>query len=112
MEVRREDVVALDLTHDAVFHGLFFFGVKTTGIFCRPSCPSRPKREHLEFFTSAGTAVGAGYRPCKRCHPELASGQPPAWVAQLMARADESPEQRFSAHDLRALGVAPEKAPA
>ena len=95
---------------DAGYDGVFFFGVKTTGIFCRPSCPSRPKREHLEFFTSAGTAVGAGYRPCKRCHPELAGGQPPAWVAQLMARADESPEQRFSACDLRALGVAPEKA--
>ena len=44
---------------DAGYDGLFFFGVKTTGIFCRPSCPSQPKREHLEFFANAGQAVGA-----------------------------------------------------
>jgi AraC family transcriptional regulator of adaptative response/methylated-DNA-[protein]-cysteine methyltransferase len=95
---------------DASFDGVFFLAVKTTGIFCRPSCPSRPKREHLEFFTTAGDAVRAGYRPCKRCEPELASGQPPEWVSRLMARATEAPEQRISATGLRALGVAPERA--
>ena len=40
------------------------------------------KRENMEFFTSTGEAVRAGYRPCKRCQPELANGQPPAWVAK------------------------------
>ena len=95
---------------DASFDGVFFVAVKTTGIFCRPSCPSRPKREHLEFFPTAGDAVRAGYRPCKRCEPELANGHPPKWVSHLMVRAEESPEQRISASDLRALGVAPERA--
>ena len=95
---------------DASYDGVFFFGVKTTGIFCRPSCPSRPKQEHLEFFHGAGEAVRAGYRPCKRCQPELASGQPPEWVAQLMARAEKAPDQRIAASDLRALGVTPERA--
>jgi len=95
---------------NASYDGVFFFGVKTTGIFCRPSCPSQPKREHLEFFHSAGEAVRAGYRPCKRCQPELANGQPPEWVASLMARADESPDQKISARELRRLGVAPERA--
>lgn len=95
---------------DAGYDGLFFFGVKTTGIFCRPSCPSRPKREHLEFFRDCGAAVRAGYRPCKRCQPELATGQPPEWVAKLMARAAASPDHRISARDLRALGIPPERA--
>jgi AraC family transcriptional regulator of adaptative response/methylated-DNA-[protein]-cysteine methyltransferase len=95
---------------DASYDGVFFFGVRTTGIFCRPSCPSRPKPEHMEFFRAAGDAVRAGYRPCKRCQPELANGQPPEWVAHLMTRASETPEQKFSARDLRTLGVKPEQA--
>ena len=66
---------------DATYDGVFFLGVKTTGIFCRPSCPSQPKLEHLEFFGSGGEAVRAGYRPCFggslsalcRVHPALGS---------------------------------------
>ena len=95
---------------DAGYDGLFVLAVKTTGIFCRPSCPSRPKRGHLEFFDTIGEAVRAGYRPCKRCQPELANGQPPEWAAQLMARVTGEPERKFSAADLRAFGIAPEKA--
>ena len=94
---------------DAGYDGVFFFGVKTTGIFCRPSCPSRPKPEHLEFFRNAGEAVRAGYRPCKRCQPEFANGQPPEWVASLMARAAGSPGNNISARDLRSWGVPPER---
>ena len=95
---------------DASYDGVFFFGVRSTGIFCRPSCPSRPKPEQLEFFNTVGEAVRAGYRPCKRCQPELANGEPPSWVAKLMARATELPEQRISARDLRSLGIPPERA--
>jgi AraC family transcriptional regulator, regulatory protein of adaptative response / methylated-DNA-[protein]-cysteine methyltransferase len=94
---------------DASFDGLFCFGVRTTGIFCRPSCPSRPKPEHLEFFRSIGDAVRAGYRPCKRCAPEHANGAPPKWVAALMERAASAPTVRITAQDLRELGIAPEK---
>ena len=97
-------------SRDASYDGIFVFAVKTTGIFCRPSCPSRPKREHLEFFPNAGDAVGAGYRPCKRCQPELAGGRPPEWVVKLMREAAETPEAPFKAADLRAAGVAPERA--
>ncbi len=81
---------------DSGYDGLFFLGVKTTGVFCRPSCPSRPKREHLEFFLTLRDAVNAGYRPCKRCQPELANGTPPAWAANLMDRASASPDTRLS----------------
>lgn len=95
---------------DASYDGLFFIAVKTTGIVCRPSCPSQPKPENLEFFNQLGDAIQAGYRVCKRCRPELAQGQPPDWVEQLLVRAQNSPDQKISAKDLRELGVAPEQA--
>ncbi len=94
---------------DPSYDGLFFFGVKTTGIFCSPSCPSQPKRENLEFFDSAGEAVRAGYRPCKRCEPINANGAPPKWISDLMDRVEKNPETKISAKQLRELGIAPEK---
>ncbi len=58
---------ARDRSHDGKFVG----AVKTTGIYCKPSCPARhPKRENVEFFTSAGAAQAAGYRACLRCRPD------------------------------------------
>jgi AraC family transcriptional regulator of adaptative response/methylated-DNA-[protein]-cysteine methyltransferase len=95
---------------DPEFDGLFVFGVKTTGIFCRPSCPSQPRRENVVFFGNMGEAVAAGYRPCKRCQPELANGKPPEWIAPLVERAAGATEQRISASEMRRLGIAPERA--
>ncbi len=60
------------LTRDYRFDGKFFIGVKTTGIYCRPICPAKPKLENVEFFPTAMAAEKAGYRPCLRCHPESA----------------------------------------
>ncbi|MDR1977315.1 MAG: DNA-3-methyladenine glycosylase 2 [Synergistaceae bacterium] len=61
---------------DRRFDGRFFFGVTSTGIYCRPICPSRrPKRENCRFFESAAAAESAGFRPCLRCRPELAPGE-------------------------------------
>ena len=58
------------LAHDAKADGRFVYAVKLTGVFCRPSCPSRrPKRENIEFFDSPAQAQQAGYRPCRRCTP-------------------------------------------
>jgi AraC family transcriptional regulator of adaptative response / DNA-3-methyladenine glycosylase II len=66
---------ALD-ARDARFDGLFFVGIVTTGIYCRPTCPSRRAApDHRRFFNSAAAAEHAGFRPCFRCHPELAPGQ-------------------------------------
>ena len=51
--------------------GAFIYAVKTTGIYCRPGCPSRrPKRENVIFFDRARDAAAAGFRPCKRCRPD------------------------------------------
>ncbi|MDO3410335.1 Ada metal-binding domain-containing protein [Saccharibacillus sp. CPCC 101409] len=57
---------------DARYDGLFFTAVKTTRIYCRPSCRSRkPKKVNVEFYTGLPEAEAAGYRPCKRCQPEV-----------------------------------------
>ena len=56
---------------DAAFDGKFYTAVKTTGIYCRPSCHARvPKRENVVFFERREDALGAGFRACKRCHPD------------------------------------------
>lgn len=62
---------------DARFDGWFYTGVKTTGIYCRPSCPARtPKASNVTFYPSAAAAQAAGFRACKRCRPEASPGSP------------------------------------
>jgi AraC family transcriptional regulator of adaptative response/methylated-DNA-[protein]-cysteine methyltransferase len=95
---------------DASYDGVFYVAVKTTGIFCRPSCPSRPKLENVEFFLSVKECFFAGYRPCKRCHPLEANGKPPEWARELISRVEAAPDARLKAGDLRALGITPERA--
>ena len=76
------------LARDPRFDGKFFVGVKTTGVYCRPVCPARPRRENVEFFASALLAERRGYRPCLRCRPEAAP-RSPAWEGRsaLVRRA-------------------------
>jgi AraC family transcriptional regulator of adaptative response / DNA-3-methyladenine glycosylase II len=69
------------LARDHRFDGKFFVGVKTTGIYCRPICPAKPKRENVEFYPNAAAAEKAGYRPCLRCRPESAP-MSPAWIGK------------------------------
>jgi AraC family transcriptional regulator of adaptative response / DNA-3-methyladenine glycosylase II len=74
---------------DPRFDGWVFCAVKTTGIYCRPSCPARtPKRENVCFFTTAAAAQAAGFRACKRCRPDATPGSP-EWDrrADLVGRA-------------------------
>jgi AraC family transcriptional regulator of adaptative response / DNA-3-methyladenine glycosylase II len=80
--MKREDIYyKAMLARDPRFDGKFFIGVKTTGIYCRPICPAKPKRENVEFFHSHIEAEKAGYRPCMRCRPESAP-QSPAWIGK------------------------------
>lgn len=76
-------------SRDARFDGQFFTAVSSTGIYCRPSCPSRtPKPENTAFYTTSAAAHGAGYRACKRCLPEATPGTPEWDLRQdLAARA-------------------------
>ena len=106
----REEMERAFASKDASCDGVFYVAVKTTGIFCRPSCPSQPKLENVEFFASVKECLFAGYRPCKRCHPLEANGVPPAWAQELISRVEAVPDARLQAADLRALGVTPERA--
>ena len=62
---------------DARFDGRFYTAVTSTGVFCRPSCPARtPRAANVRFYAHAAAASNAGFRPCRRCRPELAPGHP------------------------------------
>lgn len=98
------------LARDHSYDGIFFVGVRSTGIFCRPSCPAkRPLEKNIEYYGSLKEALFAGYRPCKRCHP-LAEPGSPDWVKTLLAKLDESAETRLRDADLRELGIEPARA--
>ena len=106
----REEMERAFANKDASYDGVFYVAVKTTGIFCRPSCPSRPNLANVEFFPSVKECLFAGYRPCKRCRPLEANGQPPEWVRELIARVEAAPDTRLQAADLRESGITPERA--
>jgi AraC family transcriptional regulator of adaptative response/methylated-DNA-[protein]-cysteine methyltransferase len=92
---------------DEAYNGIFFVGVRTTGIFCRPNCPVRsPLPKNVEYFQSAATALFAGYRPCKRCRP-MASVNEPEWATALLTRIEAEPSVRITEGDLRTFGVDP-----
>jgi AraC family transcriptional regulator, regulatory protein of adaptative response / methylated-DNA-[protein]-cysteine methyltransferase len=85
------------LARDPAFDGVFFTGVRTTRIYCRPVCPVRPARsQNVMFFRSAAAAERAGFRPCLRCRPETAPGSP-AWsgTATTVARGMRLIEEGF-----------------
>lgn len=96
---------------DASYDGLFVTAVRTTGIFCRPSCTARkPLPSNIEFFGSVREALFAGYRPCRRCDPARPPGAAPEWVKLLLERVEAEPARRLHDDDLRRLGVEPARA--
>ncbi len=102
------------LARDPAFDGVFFTGVRTTRIYCRPICPVRPARsQNVVFFPSAAAAERAGFRPCLRCRPETAPGSP-AWngtrstVGRAMRLIGDGFLDRASVSDLAdRLGIGP-----
>src|SRR6476646_10285916 len=82
------------MRRDRAWDGRVIGAVKTTGIYCKPSCPAkRPKREHVEFFATGAEARAAGYRSCLRCKPDEAGRDRDAVAAavKLIERAEEAP---------------------
>ena len=72
---------------DGSLDGTFVFGVSSTGIFCRPSCPAkRPRRENVRFFDHAVAAERAGYRACLRCRPKAVDGNPQDVLVRAVCR--------------------------
>ena len=77
MELDRRACDRARWSRDARFDGRFFIAVTSSGIYCRPICPTRhAKDEHVRYLPSAAAAEAAGFRPCLRCRPEAAPGSP------------------------------------
>lgn len=88
------------------YEGVFYVGVKTTGVFCRPTCPARkPKIENCEFFGTAEEALLASYRPCKRCRPLSHPNQVSDLVRLLVDAVEANPEKRWTNQDFQELSV-------
>lgn len=95
---------------DVRFDGAFVFGVRTTGIYCKPSCPARrPRRENVVFFNSGTDAAQAGFRSCRRCRPELNAAMNPQ--AQLVARVCRLIEAHPASPSLAELGASVKLSP-
>ena len=95
-------------TRDVAADGRFVYAVITTGIYCRPTCPARrPKSAHLRFFATAAAAEAAGFRPCRRCRPELVERAPARLVAAACRRLEEAEETPSLAVLARRAGVSP-----
>ncbi len=90
---------------DRSFDGRFFFGVTSTGIFCRPSCPARrPRRENVRFFSSPEAAEAAGLRSCRRCRPNEAAGE--AVTARMAALCEHLRRESASGEPLSLTSLA------
>ena len=99
------------LQRDPSFEGIFFTGVRTTGIFCRPTCPAKkPARENVDFFSTPSEALHGGYRPCLRCAPMEATKRPPELIERLRAEVERSPGGRLTDKELAALAIDPSTA--
>jgi len=93
---------------DQSFEGLFYACVRTTGIFCRPTCHARkPKPENVEFASSIQEALHRGYRPCQLCEPMTAGAATPNWLAPLLDEIKRHPDLKLRDHDLRVRGLDP-----
>ena len=95
---------------DPAFEGQFIAAVKTTGIFCRPTCTARkPKIDNVEFFATAQGALTNGYRPCKICKPLESAGEVPEEIKSLLLELDIHPQDKISDYALSQRGIEPNR---
>jgi len=106
----RNEMMTAFLTSDTAYDDVFVTAVKTTGIFCRPSCPARkPNPENVQFYAGVRDALLAGFRPCKRCRPTEVAGTAPGWVESLVAEVEAEPLRRWTDADLQERGLDPDR---
>lgn len=97
------------LNREPGFVGIFFVGVKTTGVFCIATCRARkPKLENVEFYTSFKEALDNGYRPCKICKPTENANTAPKQVEQAIKMVKDAPKEKISDEQLRQNQISPE----
>lgn len=108
MELTHEIMYQASLDKDISFEGIFYTAVKTTGIFCRPSCTARkPKKENVEFFKTVKDCILKGYRPCKVCCPLEKLNETPQHIKQLINELIENPANKLKDYDLVKKGLEP-----
>src|SRR3989475_11769756 len=99
------------VNRDPSFEGIFFVGVRTTGIFCRPTCTAKkPAQENVDFFASSSEALESGYRPCLRCHPMEPGKRTPELIERLRIEVERAPGGRLTDKELAALAIDPSTA--
>ena len=92
-------------TRDKNYAGVFIAAIRTTGIYCRPGCPARtPREENCEFFDTSAAAKQAGYRACKRCHPDTPFTPPLDYVDAALTLLKQTPTKVWREQDVRAQG--------
>lgn len=95
------------MASDASYDGVFFLAVRTTGIFCKPSCRARkPLIKNVQFYKTVRESLASGYRPCLRCKP-LEIGAAPKWSVELLHAIEQNPNARWHDQDLRDLSLNP-----
>jgi len=99
------------VSRDPSFEGIFYAGVRTTGIFCRPTCSAKkPARENVDFFATPSEALHGGYRPCLRCHPMDPDKRPPKLIERLRAEVERASGGRLTDKELAAMAIDPSTA--
>ncbi len=95
---------------DVSYEGTFIAAIRTTGIFCRPTCTARkPKEENVEFFRTTKEAILKGYRPCKVCNPLEKLGETPGYVKDILEKLNVNPSIKMKDWDLTQKGIEPSK---
>src|ERR1700682_5022282 len=99
------------VNRDSSFEGIFFAGVRTTGIFCRPTCSAKkPARENVDFFATPSEALHDGYRPCMRCNPMDPDKQVPELIERVRAEGERAPDGKITDKELVAMSIDPSTA--
>ncbi|MEQ9265930.1 MAG: methylated-DNA--[protein]-cysteine S-methyltransferase [Balneolaceae bacterium] len=98
------------LNKDVAFEGIFITAVKTTGIFCRPTCTARkPKKENVVFYDTSHEAILNGYRPCKICKPLENLNETPHYIQEIINELNQNPLLKIKDYDLVKRGIQPSK---
>src|ERR1700724_355320 len=99
------------VNRDPSFEGIFFAGVPTTGIFCRPDCTAKkPARENVDFFATPSEALHSGFRPCLRCNPMDPEKRAPELIERLRAEVERAPDGKLTDKELAAMSIDPSTA--
>src|SRR5690606_18289718 len=92
MEITFEQMYKAIIEKDTSFEGVFFTAVKTTGIFCRPTCTARkPKAENVAFFKTTKECILKGFRPCKVCNPLEKLNETPDYIKEIIQELQTDP---------------------